>query len=157
MLQYEKQRIKKQVWQIVSEVPDPEIPVVTIEDLGILRNVQIENDGEAIVELSPTYSGCPAITAIEIAVSVALQQAGLAGTIKRVLSPAWSSDWITETGRNKLLAYGIAPPATAKEAIACPQCRSVTIEKISQFGSTSCKALYRCLNCREPFDYFKCL
>ncbi len=148
-----------------ASVVDPEIPVLTIEDLGILRSVEIE-DGTAVARLTPTYSGCPAVLAIELAVEAALRDAGFAPRIERVMSPAWTTDWITEEGREKLAAYGIAPPQEAansvralfgETAVACPQCGSRETERVSEFGSTACKALYRCTACGEPFDYFKCI
>lgn len=151
---------------VAASVPDPEIPVVTLEDLGILRGV--EADGSTfVVKLTPTYSGCPAVLAIELAVETALREAGFADIrIQRVLAPAWSTDEISEAGREKLRAYGIAPPQRASgkgailfgdETVACPRCGSLATTRISQFGSTACKALWRCESCREPFDYFKCL
>ena len=150
---------------IAAAVVDPEIPVVTIADLGILRDVV--RDGATIVaQLTPTYTGCPAVLAIELAVEVALRDAGFDNVrIERVLSPAWSTDAITEDGRRKLLAYGIAPPSRgrkgtllfADDTVACPRCSSNNTSKVSEFGSTACKALWRCDDCREPFDYFKCI
>lgn len=152
-------------WAVAAAVPDPEVPCVTIADLGILRDVRLE-DGVAIARLTPTYSGCPAVLAIELAVETALRDAGFATRIERVIAPPWSTDWITEEGRAKLLAYGIAPPVKGSNAklslfaetvVTCPHCASSETEKLSEFGSTACKALYRCTACREPFDYFKCL
>lgn len=147
-----------------STVVDPEIPVLTIADLGILRGLTIDDAGRAVVRLTPTYSGCPAVLAIELAVEAALIEAGFEPVIKRVLSPAWTTDWITTEGREKLRAYGIAPPVVASGraalfseiAIACPRCASKDSEKLSEFGATACKALYRCRACGEPFEYFKC-
>lgn len=148
-----------------AAVVDPEIPVVTIEDLGILRSVETEG-GRAIARLTPTYSGCPAVLAIELAVESALLEAGFEPVVERVLAPAWTTDWITEEGRAKLKAYGIAPPEKASNSIralfgetevACPRCGSHETTRVSEFGSTACKALYRCAACREPFDYFKCI
>jgi ring-1,2-phenylacetyl-CoA epoxidase subunit PaaD len=148
-----------------AAVVDPEIPALTIEDLGILRAV-CERDGELIVELSPTYVGCPATLAIRLAVEAALAAAGIAqARVVTVLSPPWSTSDITEAGRRKLKAYGIAPPATAAggaawfedPVVACPRCGSIKTTKISEFGSTACKAQWRCQACAEPFDYFKCI
>jgi len=145
---------------VAAEVPDPEIPVVTLEDLGILRDVVME-DGAPVVLLTPTYSGCPATEAIAAQVREALDAAGFADTrVRTVLSPAWTTDWIGEEGRRKLSAYGIAPPACAagcgaRAAPTCPRCGSADVESVSRWGSTPCKALYRCKACREPFDYFK--
>ena len=141
------------VWEVLNEVPDPEIPVVSITDLGIVREVSPER-----VVLTPTYTGCPATLVIETMVRAALDAAGFAETrIETTLSPPWTTDWITPEGRDKLLAYGIAPPVPAGERdVACPQCGSTQTREISRFGSTPCKALWRCRDCAEPFDLFKC-
>ena len=148
-----------------AAVVDPEIPVLTIADLGILRRIT-DHDGEIVAEVSPTYLGCPAVLAIELAVEAALRDAGFNRVrIVRSLSPAWSTDDITADGRAKLEAYGIAPPGKRGKgallfghvAVACPQCKSEHTERISEFGSTACKSLWRCLDCREPFDHFKCV
>jgi len=143
-----------------ASVPDPEIPVLTIEDLGILRDVQLIDDTVEVF-VTPTYSGCPAMAAIEADVATALHQAGFERVrVRRVLAPAWTTDWLSEAGRHKLAVYGIAPPALRRSGqgrpVACPRCGSVETELISAFGSTPCKALHRCLACREPFDAFKC-
>lgn len=152
-------------WAAAASVPDPEVPCVTIADLGILRGVDLEH-GTAVARVTPTYSGCPAVLAIELAVEVALRDAGFDARIERVMSPAWTTDWITPEGREKLRAYGIAPPASASNSIRalfgetqvdCPKCGSADTERVSEFGSTACKAHYRCVACREPFDYFKCI
>jgi ring-1,2-phenylacetyl-CoA epoxidase subunit PaaD len=157
--------LSRRAFLAAASVPDPEIPCVTVADLGILRSVEIE-DGVAVARLTPTYSGCPAVLAIELAVEAALRQAGFEARIERVLSPAWTTDWITEEGREKLRAYGIAPPVKASNSIralfgeteiACPKCGSLETERLAEFGSTACKALWRCTACREPFDYFKCI
>lgn len=140
----------------VAGVADPEIPVLTIADLGILRGVALDGD---IVEvtLTPTYTGCPATAMIERDVDAALVRAGIAlRRIRTALAPAWTTDWISEAGRRKLAAYGIAPPQRGTTQPACPHCGSAETELISAFGSTPCKALHRCLACREPFDGFKC-
>ncbi|OCW57773.1 1,2-phenylacetyl-CoA epoxidase subunit PaaD [Hoeflea olei] len=151
---------------VASRVPDPEVPCVTVADLGILRGVERDADGTIVVRLTPTYSGCPAVVAIEMAVQAALLDAGIDARIERVLSPAWTTDWISAEGREKLRAYGIAPPVGAsggrraffaEERIACPRCGSEATSRISEFGSTACKAHYRCDACAEPFDYFKCI
>jgi ring-1,2-phenylacetyl-CoA epoxidase subunit PaaD len=150
----------------VEEVCDPEIPVLTIADLGVLRSVESAADGGIEVTITPTYSGCPAIDVIGFEVKAALMKAGIDNArIRQVLSPAWTTDWMSEAGKAKLRAYGIAPPATrasrralfGEESVACPHCGSQATEKISEFGSTACKALWRCTACREPFDYFKCI
>lgn len=152
--------------EVASSVPDPEVPCVTVADLGILRSVEREEAGRIVVKLTPTYSGCPAVIAIEMAVETALLGAGIEATIERVISPAWTTDWISAEGREKLRAYGIAPPVGssggrraffAEDVIACPRCGSAHTTKVSEFGSTACKAHYRCDDCAEPFDYFKCI
>jgi ring-1,2-phenylacetyl-CoA epoxidase subunit PaaD len=148
-----------------ASVPDPEVPCVTVADLGILCSVEII-DGVAVAKITPTYSGCPAVLAIELAVEAALRDAGFDARVERIMSPAWTTDWITPEGREKLKAYGIAPPAKASNSIRalfgetevdCPKCGSADTERLSEFGSTACKALYRCRKCAEPFDYFKCI
>ena len=138
-----------------AAVEDPEIPVLTIADLGILRNVRL--DGDTVeVTITPTYSGCPAMNVIAWEIEAALSRAGFPKTrVLSVLSPAWTTDWMSEDGRRKLRDYGIAPPDPSAHP-ACPQCKSKNTELISAFGSTACKALHRCLACREPFDAFKC-
>jgi ring-1,2-phenylacetyl-CoA epoxidase subunit PaaD len=151
---------------VAASVVDPEIPVLTLADLGVLRAVRAEGS-TVVVEVSPTYLGCPAVIAIELAVETALRAASFDDVrIVRALSPAWSTDDITAIGREKLRAYGIAPPARRMgkaalfgipEMAACPRCGSTHTERLSEFGSTACKALWRCRNCREPFDAFKCL
>jgi ring-1,2-phenylacetyl-CoA epoxidase subunit PaaD len=152
-------------WEAAAAVPDPEVPCVTVADLGILRWVRVE-DGVAVAGVTPTYSGCPAVLAIELAVEAALRDAGFEARIERVLTPPWTTDWITAEGREKLRDYGIAPPVKASGSIralfgdvtvACPKCGSTDTEKLSEFGSTACKAHYRCRTCVEPFDYFKCI
>lgn len=152
--------------RIVGEVPDPEIPVVTIEDLGVLRDLTVD-DGEVVVTITPTYSGCPAIDAIRADVLCALRERGVErARVDTVLSPAWSTDWITEDGRRKLREYGIAPPARCAAqpgqeliglSVCCPLCGSMETREVSRFGSTACKALYVCETCHEPFDYFKAI
>jgi ring-1,2-phenylacetyl-CoA epoxidase subunit PaaD len=154
---------KEDIIEILSEVKDPEIPVLTISDLGILRSVEYAGDFIQI-QITPTYSGCPAMDMIQEDIRTELAKHGLKNVeIKQVLSPAWTSDWMSEEGRKKLEAYGIAAPASSHcsqhgedHPKSCPLCHSQNIEMISRFGSTACKALYRCLDCREPFDYFKC-
>ncbi|MBL7775789.1 MAG: phenylacetate-CoA oxygenase subunit PaaJ, partial [Saprospiraceae bacterium] len=140
----------------------------TISDLGILRDVRwLESEEILEVVITPTYSGCPAMNAIEVNIRAALQEGGFERLrVTTVLQPAWTTDWLSESGRQKLETYGIAPPASAsldkkallgeRQALRCPQCQSTNTEMISQFGSTACKALFRCLDCLEPFDYFKC-
>ena len=153
------------VWDVLDRVMDPEIPVISVVDLGIVRKVRETGDGLEVV-ITPTYSGCPATRQIEQDIGTALAEAGIAARLSIVLSPAWTTDWISEAGREKLEGYGIAPPVGragrramfgGEPLVACPQCGSGETEMISEFGSTPCKALWRCTQCREPFDYFKCL
>ena len=141
------------IWSVLREVPDPEIPVVSIVDLGIVREVTPER-----VALTPTYTGCPATLVIETMVRAALDKAGFGHVrIDTVLFPPWTTDWISEEGRAKLKAYGIAPPQPAgQRAVECPQCGSTKTQEVSRFGSTPCKAQWRCRDCLEPFDLFKC-
>ena len=155
------------IWRILGEVTDPEVPVLTLLDLGIVREVKIDNE-EIEVIITPTYSGCPAMDAITIDIRLKLAEAGFKKVkITSILSPAWTTDWMSESGKQKLKAYGIAPPAikqqvcnqelfAANEAIQCPHCDSYNTRRISEFGSTACKALYQCDDCKEPFDHFKC-
>ena len=146
----------EQILEWLSDVADPEIPVLSIRDLGIVRDV--ECNGGVTVALTPTYSGCPATEAIEASVIAALEERGVAKiNIRRVLAPAWTTDWISEEGRRKLRVYGIAPPERRNRPVACPRCDSSNTEVVSEFGSTACKAAYRCADCLEPFEYFKCL
>jgi ring-1,2-phenylacetyl-CoA epoxidase subunit PaaD len=156
--------LRRRAWEAASRVVDPEIPVLTIADLGVLRDVDVR-DGRVEVAITPTYSGCPAMNMIAIEVELALERAGFSRPkVRTVLSPAWTTDWLSEDGRRKLREYGIAPPQPAGsrralfgvQEVACPQCGSTNTERLSEFGSTSCKALWRCRDCREPFDYFKC-
>jgi ring-1,2-phenylacetyl-CoA epoxidase subunit PaaD len=147
------------VWNLLSKIPDPEIPVITISDLGVLRQVSFE-DEKIVVTITPTYSGCPAMKAIESEILSALKENGFDARIKTVFSPAWTTDWMSEETKEKLRVYGISPPIRTLKSeirnIICPRCSSSNAELISQFGSTACKALYRCKDCKEPFDYFKC-
>lgn len=155
------------IWSVLAEVNDPEIPVLSVVDLGIIRDVRLTDSGPEIV-ITPTYSGCPAMDMIRADIGTALSRHGFPGArIVTVLSPAWTTDWMSEAGKDKLRAYGIAPPQPLQqvcrlelfrreEAIACPRCHSYHTTLISEFGSTACKALYRCEDCREPFDHFKC-
>ena len=156
----------KQVWEWLETIPDPEIPVITLVDLGIIRNVEFHGE-TCIVSVTPTYSGCPAMRMIEFEIIRALDLAGFDDAkVETVLSPAWTTDWMTETGKAKLRDYGIAPPKTSsnsrralfgEETVSCPKCGSDHTERVSEFGSTACKALYRGRDCAEPFDYFKCI
>jgi ring-1,2-phenylacetyl-CoA epoxidase subunit PaaD len=155
------------VHALLKQVADPEIPVLTIADLGVLRDVRVE-DGRVIVVITPTYSGCPAMKAIEDEVYRVLRDSGLEQVeVRTQLAPAWTTDWMSAEGRRKLREYGIAPPAQsgrragaladARTVVQCPRCGSESTGRISEFGSTACKALYRCTDCLEPFDYFKCI
>lgn len=146
-----------QVWDWLSAVPDPEIPVISLTDLGIIRDVQWRDD-TLVVTVTPTYSGCPATSVINFDIEKALRDRGVEKIeLKRQLSPAWTTDWLSEEGRTKLEEYGIAPPQPAGGPDHCPHCGSKNVEKVSQFGSTPCKAAWRCKDCLEPFDYFKCI
>jgi ring-1,2-phenylacetyl-CoA epoxidase subunit PaaD len=143
------------IWSLLESVNDPEIPVLSVVDLGIIRAVRLTDDGPEIV-ITPTYSGCPAMDMIRADIGAMLTRHGFGNaSIVTVLSPAWTTDWMSEAGKEKLKAYGISPPSRTGP-VACPQCRSVHTVLISEFGSTACKALYRCEDCREPFDHFKC-
>jgi ring-1,2-phenylacetyl-CoA epoxidase subunit PaaD len=145
------------IWEWLDQVPDPEIPVISVVDLGIVRDVRWE--GEHLeVAVTPTYSGCPATTVIAMDIETALREHGIERLrIKTQISPPWTTDWLSDKGRAKLKDYGIAPPRAAGGPDACPRCGSSDVEKISQFGSTPCKAHWRCRSCLEPFDYFKCI
>jgi ring-1,2-phenylacetyl-CoA epoxidase subunit PaaD len=155
--------LRQRAWEAAATVCDPEIPVLTIADLGVLREVRVTGDGVE-VEITPTYSGCPAMSMIQIEIETALHAAGIDGRVVTTLAPAWTTDWMSVAGRRKLLEYGIAPPPPAGSrralfgeiSVACPRCASADTEQLAEFGSTSCKALWRCRACREPFDLFKC-
>lgn len=149
---------KSQIEEILDEVKDPEIPVISIADLGILRDVKVSDDGFIEVVITPTYTGCPAMMEIERDINNALKKEGINNfKITTVLSPAWSTDLMTEEGKARLKEYGIAPPnPTNEEDIECPNCGSRNTKLLSQFGSTACKSLFKCNDCLEPFDYFKC-
>ena len=150
-------------WDAAATVVDPEIPVLTIADLGVLRAVN-ETDGHVEVLITPTYSGCPAMNMITLEVELALARAGVPGRVRLVMEPAWTTDWLSPAAREKLRAYGIAPPEGlagrralfGEDSVACPRCASRLSELIAEFGSTSCKSLRRCRACREPFDHFRC-
>ncbi|WP_416530603.1 1,2-phenylacetyl-CoA epoxidase subunit PaaD [Streptomyces coelicoflavus] len=154
---------------VAEQVPDPELPMLTLADLGVLRDVEIGEDGTVVAGLTPTYSGCPAMAEMRADVAARLRAAGYARVeIRTVLDPPWTSDWITEAGRRKLAEHGIAPPGAAprggpvplvlsptRPAVPCPRCGSADTEETSRFAATSCKALWRCRACREPFEYVK--
>ncbi|MFJ6651168.1 1,2-phenylacetyl-CoA epoxidase subunit PaaD [Microbacterium sp. NPDC091313] len=151
-------------WEVAATVVDPEVPVLTIADLGVLRDVR-ENDGSVVVTITPTYSGCPAMDVIRDDLELALAAAGYREVrVDLVLSPAWTTDWMSDEGKRKLTAYGIAPPSGRAAAsgpipvalgVKCPRCGSLDTREVTRFGSTSCKALYECRACLEPFDFFK--
>ena len=155
------------IWELLKDVNDPEVPVLSITDLGIVRNVEM-NDDEVLITITPTYTGCPAVDAINMNIRMVLMEHGYKNVkIKQALSPAWTTEWMTEAGKQKLKAYGIAPPNPMQqvckpdlfqedESVQCPRCNSYHTAMISRFGSTACKALYKCEDCHEPFDYFKC-
>ena len=147
----------EEVWAWLGEVPDPEIPTVSVVDLGIVRDVRWV--GETLeIALTPTYSGCPATTAITSDVKSAAQRNGHENVRVRLeLSPPWTTDWLTEKGKAALEATGIAPPSATGRPATCPRCQSSLVTKVSQFGSTPCKAMWKCEDCKEPFEYFKCL
>jgi ring-1,2-phenylacetyl-CoA epoxidase subunit PaaD len=155
--------LRARAWAAAAAVVDPEIPVLTIEDLGVLRAVEVTGHGVE-VRITPTYTGCPAMGVIALEVELALARAGIAqARVTTVMAPAWTTDWLSEAGRAKLLAYGIAPPGKAgrralfgDEAASCPRCGSAETVLLAEFGSTACKSLRQCPSCREPFDAFKC-
>lgn len=159
---------KQQILNLLSEIPDPEIPVISIIDLGVIRDILILNETDIELKITPTYSGCPAMKQIEDDVRKKLTETGFTNiTINTIFSPPWTTDWIPEEAKEKLRKYGIAPPENSTEdknwltgkhsVVKCPRCKSQKTKLISQFGSTACKALYQCQDCLEPFDYFKCI
>lgn len=159
-----KEATEKRLWKILSQVTDPEIPVLSIMDLGIIREIKNENNAVEVV-ITPTYSGCPAMDFIGMNIRKVLRENGYDKIkITHQLSPAWTTDWMTEEAKDKLRAYGIAPPVSKtfdknyleNIPVRCPHCHSMNTNLISQFGSTACKAIYQCNDCGEPFDYFKC-
>ena len=159
--------IEQSLYPILEKVSDPEIPVLSILEMGVVRSAVINDEGGVLVKITPTYSGCPAMDVIGDDIKKALEKEGYKAEVELVLSPAWTSDWITEKGRKALEEYGIAPPLEAeadkqallgnKRIVKCTNCGSTNTLLVSQFGSTACKALFQCQDCQEPFDYFKCL
>jgi ring-1,2-phenylacetyl-CoA epoxidase subunit PaaD len=158
---------EQKIWKILHEVKDPEIPVLSIIDLGIVRDVQAQPEGNLLITITPTYSGCPAMDVIRMDIRLKLIEHGYKNvTVQQSLSPAWTTDWMTEEGRRKLKEFGIAPPNPKQqfctsemfkeEAVQCPFCNSYHTKQVSRFGSTACKAVYQCKDCKESFDYFKC-
>lgn len=159
---------KENILSLLSEIPDPEIPVISIIELGVIRDITINDEKSIQLKITPTYSGCPAMKQIEDDVRKKLTENGFTSiTINTVFSPPWTTDWLTPEAKEKLRQYGIAPPEHSTEdkswltgkpkTICCPRCKSQNTKLISQFGSTACKALYQCKDCLEPFDYFKCI
>lgn len=152
---------KKAIYSYLEEIKDPEVPVLSIIDLGIVRDVLMHEDDEVEVKITPTYNGCPAMDMIAANIRIMLATLGFKKyKVTQVLSPAWTTDWMSEEGKRKLKQYGIAAPdkrfTIAKDGVQCPHCNSSHTHLISEFGSTACKALYQCDDCKEPFDYFKC-
>lgn len=158
---------EKELFSFLNEIPDPEIPVISIVDLGVIRQINQQTNGVEVV-ITPTYSGCPAMKQMEDDIVSTLKQKGIENiNIKTVYTPAWTTDWLSADAKERLRKYGIAPPQEATtdksfltgktKQIKCPRCGSLHTEMVSQFGSTACKALYRCKDCLEPFDYFKCI
>ena len=146
-----------QLWQWLKQIPDPEIPVISIVDLGVVRDITVQDDHVNVV-ITPTYSGCPAMREIAESITTKLTGHGVEHlNLETRIAPAWTTDWMSDTGKAKLEAYGIAAPQAKGAPKRCPQCKSTAVEKISQFGSTPCKAQWRCLDCLEPFEYFKCI
>lgn len=159
-LQRRQQSTCPELWDLLEQIKDPEIPVISLWDLGILQDVVESQEDGVRVTITPTYSGCPAMREIEQDIYKLLSAAGYQRiSVESRLAPAWSTDMMSIEGRQQLRDYGIAPPvsATSRQAVQCPQCGSTHTRKISEFGSTACKALYQCQECREPFDYFKCI
>lgn len=156
---------KASIYEYLAEVPDPEVPVLSILDLGIVRDVNLGED-KVLVTITPTYTGCPAMDMITVNIKAILQENGIESDVKLVLSPAWTTDWMSEEGKQKLKEYGIAPPVAKttdklsllgeSKLVSCPICDSNDTKMLSQFGSTACKSLYKCNDCLEAFDYFKC-
>lgn len=167
MMTIENAPIDEKLFRVLETVPDPEIPVLSIMEMGVVRSAKLNDDNIVEVDITPTYSGCPAMDVIADDIKKALKGAGYESKIRLVLAPAWSTDWITPKGRLALEKYGIASPLEAeadkeallgnKKLVKCPQCASFNTKLVSQFGSTACKAFFQCEDCLEPFDYFKCL
>lgn len=154
------------IWKILEEVSDPEIPVLSVVDLGVVREVKSLDNNQWYVKITPTYTGCPAMHIMEEDIKARLQKENIQAEVEISLSPAWTTDWMSEEGRKKLEEYGITPPQDEGDKsvlfgkrpdIPCPQCKSKNTKMISEFGSTACKSLYKCNDCDEPFEYFKCL
>ncbi|MGU9956516.1 MAG: 1,2-phenylacetyl-CoA epoxidase subunit PaaD [Arenicellales bacterium WSBS_2016_MAG_OTU3] len=144
----------KRIWRVLAEVMDPEIPVISVVDLGVVRDVKTI-EGKAIITITPTYSGCPATDVIAADICSAMRKNSIRVTLKTILAPPWTTDWISENGKQKLKQFGIAPPSV--HTVECPLCASENVELVSEFGSTPCKSHYKCSICLEPFDRFKCI
>lgn len=167
VIRLEKQDIDARLYPLLDAVNDPEIPVLSVVQMGVVRSAHFTAENQALIRITPTYSGCPAMDTMADDIKKALSDAGIQASVDLVLSPAWSTDWITPEARKKLEEYGIAAPLEAEadksvllgnaKLVKCPQCKSTNTRLISQFGSTACKALFQCDDCKEPFDYFKCL
>jgi ring-1,2-phenylacetyl-CoA epoxidase subunit PaaD len=159
--------LEQEIWRLLAEVPDPEIPILNVIELGVVRYVRDEHERGIAVGVSPTYTGCPATEAIQASIRGRLRKAGFPDVrVDTVLAPPWTSDWLTDSAREKLRDYGIAPPADSvadprhllrDPTVHCPRCASQRTQRVSEFSSTPCKALYRCTDCLEPFEYFKCI
>ena len=148
---------EQEVWDWLEAVPDPEIPVISVVDLGVVRDVDVQDDRVRVI-ITPTYSGCPAMSVIAMDIETELIKHGLKDVqIETRIAPAWTTEWLSEKGKARLEEFGIAPPQVAGGPERCPRCKSKNVEKVSQFGSTPCKAQWRCRDCIEPFDYFKCI
>lgn len=158
---------EQRIWDLLEQVSDPEIPVLTVVDMGVIRAVKVNENNTVEITITPTYSGCPAMDMISVDIKAVLQENGFDKVaINTILSPAWTTDWLSQSGRKKLKEYGIAPPQgkvvdksvlfAEPTKVPCPRCESTNTKMVSQFGSTACKALYQCNDCKEPFDYFKC-
>jgi ring-1,2-phenylacetyl-CoA epoxidase subunit PaaD len=159
---------EEQIWELMHQIPDPEIPVIDIVELGVIRSVKLNNKSSVEITITPTYSGCPAMKQMEDDIRKQLNEAGFSEIkINTVYNPPWTTDWITQEAKVKLNNYGIAPPEHSsidkgvllgrERIVKCPRCSSTSTQLVSQFGSTACKALYKCSDCLEPFDYFKCI
>jgi ring-1,2-phenylacetyl-CoA epoxidase subunit PaaD len=159
--------VEQEIWRLLAEVPDPEIPILNVIELGLVRYVRDEHERGIAVGVSPTYTGCPATEVIQASIKSRLHEAGFAAVrVDSVLAPPWTSDWLSDSAREKLREYGIAPPAESvgsprrlfgEPTVHCPRCASARSERVSEFGSTPCKASYKCTSCLEPFEYFKCI
>ncbi|HLP11460.1 MAG TPA: 1,2-phenylacetyl-CoA epoxidase subunit PaaD [Flavobacteriales bacterium] len=159
---------KEDIYKLLNEIPDPEIPVISVVELGVVRDVEVHGES-VVVKITPTYSGCPAMHRMELDIKHSLAHHGVKNfCVETIYSPAWTTDWLSAEAKEKLRVYGIAPPEKASsnkgfllfggaKTVHCPRCKSKHTEMVSEFGSTACKSMYKCLDCKEPFDYFKCI